>query len=142
MNYACGCCCQTTITKSVPLDKIQDVNIISDCCGDCCGCSEGPNQPYKMYVQTAGQCNPVAELSIFCIENVAEFRAKVLAAKRALGSNPSAAGAGKEGGVGEGGGVGGGAGLPGDPAVLLRVLERIEAAINNGVNELKAQRKG
>ena len=107
MQYACGCCCQTTITKSVPLDKIQDVNIISDCCGDCCGCSEGPNQPYKMYVQTAGQSNPVAELSTFCIENVADFRAKVLAAKRALGgsSSSSAAGAGKDG---EGGWVGGG----------------------------------
>jgi hypothetical protein len=139
MQYACGCCCQTTITKSVPLDKIQDVNIISDCCGDCCGCSEGPNQPYKMYVQTAGQSNPVAELSIFCIENVADFRAKVLAAKRALGgsSSSTAAGVGKEG-------EGGGGLVPaaGDNTVLLRVLERIEAAINNGVNELKAQRRG
>lgn len=32
-QYACGCCCQNTTTKSIPLDKIQDIELISDCCG-------------------------------------------------------------------------------------------------------------
>lgn len=32
--YGCGCCCQTTVNKSIPLDKVQDVMLISDCCGD------------------------------------------------------------------------------------------------------------
>ena len=34
--YSCGCCCQSTTHKTIPLDKIQDVMIVSDCCGDCC----------------------------------------------------------------------------------------------------------
>jgi hypothetical protein len=87
MSYGCGICCEATVTKTIPLDKIQDVNLVADCCGDCCGCSEGPRVAYKMAVQTAGLSGVAdAELSIACIEDMNNFRAAIFAAKRALGS--------------------------------------------------------
>ena len=88
MSYGCGLCCETTVTKTIPLDKIQDVNLVADCCGDCCGCSDGPRVAYKMAVQTAGLSGVAdAELSIACIEDMNNFRAAIFAAKRALGGH-------------------------------------------------------
>ena len=69
MQYACGCCCRSVSTKSIPLDKIQDVMLKGDCCGDCCGCSQGNLQPYQLHIQTAGSIggeNSAAELSVYC----------------------------------------------------------------------------
>lgn len=87
--YACGCCCQSTASKSIPLDKIQDLKLVSDCCGDCCGFSEGQGVPWQLHVQTAGSGGgdasaQQAELVAVCVKDVEAFRAKVLAAKRAL----------------------------------------------------------
>ncbi len=128
MQYACGFCCAETVTKNIPLDKIQDVELRANCCGDCCGCSEGKMRPYELHVQTAGAAGPDnrAELSVYCLEDVNEFRDAVLKAKRELTAGSSsgggAAGAGK-----------GGEGLPGsgDASVIVRVLERIEKAIHD-----------
>ena len=69
MQYSCGCCCRSIATKSIPLDKIQDVMLKGDCCGDCCGCSEGNLKPYQLHIQTAGSAggeNSAAELSVYC----------------------------------------------------------------------------
>jgi len=88
-KYGCGCCCQVTTQKSIPLDKIQDINIVSDCCGDCCGFSDGASVPWRMEVQTAGfsggdKSQTGAELTVFCLRDLTEFRRAVLSARRAL----------------------------------------------------------
>ena len=69
MLFTCGCCCKSVTTKSIPLDKVQDVMLKGDCCGDCCGCSEGGLKPYQLHIQTAGSSggeNSAAELSVYC----------------------------------------------------------------------------
>lgn len=132
MTYTCGCCCKETVTKNIPLDKIQDVMVQADCCGDCCQCSGGNQRPYQLHIQTAGLSGPAgAELSVYCLEDVSGFRQAVLNAKKALvGSSPAAAAAGA--------GKGGAESSAGEnSALILRALERIEAAINAGVAALK-----
>jgi hypothetical protein len=174
--YDCGVCCQKTTIKTVPLDKIQDVMLISDCCGDCCGFVPRAGTPYRILVQTAGLSGGpegVAELSLQCIEDPEGFRARVMAAKRALTSatnipHGGAAGAGKEqqhqyinpaagalspvavapyaGGAGYATAPYGGPGFapPGgyapatDMRPVLAVLERIEAALNEGLTRVHA----
>lgn len=96
--YACGCCCQSTESKSIPLDKIQDLALVSDCCGDCCGFSDGEGVPWQMRVQTAGSSGgdgnaQSAELVAFCVKDVEAFRRKVLEAKRAMLRGGSSGGA-------------------------------------------------
>lgn len=138
--YQCACCCQATSTKTIPLDKVQDVMIVSDCCGDCCGYVATPGAPYQLHVQTAGRGTPEAELSVYCVENIHEFRAAVLQAKRALNASaPSSAGADKVE-VNPAFGVGGAAVGAADQAMVVRVLERIEAALNEGLGEMRAAR--
>lgn len=67
MTYGCGCCCKSTVVKSIPLDKVQDVMLIGDCCGDVCGCSDGNNRPYQLQIQTAGASGAAAaELTAYC----------------------------------------------------------------------------
>jgi hypothetical protein len=81
MFYQCGCCCQKSETKIIPLEKIQDISLVSDCCGDCCNIVDRPGDVYKLHVQTAAMGGMIPELSVFCIENPREFKQKVLAAK-------------------------------------------------------------
>jgi len=180
--YACGLCCQQTVTKTIPLDKIQvrppharacaapsprrqhlvcltrslarspvvppqDVVLVSDCCGDCCGYST-PGKPYQMHVQTAGRGVEVAELTVVCLEDLEEFRTRVMAAKRAV----TGAGGGAAGGAGGGrpsalvtDGASGGdwgkggavatasAGDVAGNAAAVAVLERIERALAEGI---------
>ncbi|KAA0169418.1 hypothetical protein FNF27_06966 [Cafeteria roenbergensis] len=101
--YSCGCCCQTTRTMAIPLDKIQDLAMVSDCCGDCCGFSEGDGIPWQLHVQTAGSSASAdghaskAELVVFCLKDMTAFRSQVLTAKRKLlRGDVSGAPAGKE----------------------------------------------
>jgi hypothetical protein len=128
---------------------VQDVMIVSDCCGDCCGYVKTPGTPWQLHVQTAGRGTPEAELTVFCVENIQEFRAAVLQAKRTLAAAapagaPAAAGADKVLAnpaylAGSGGG-GGAAPAAADQAMVVRVLERIEAALSEGVAEARAAR--
>lgn len=88
-QFGCGLCCQTTVTKVVPLDRIQDIRLVSECCGDCCGWSEGTEVPWQVHVQTSGtSANPEqpnrAEIVVHCMKEPDEFRHRVMAAKRKL----------------------------------------------------------
>lgn len=185
MLYTCGCCCSSVTTKSIPLDKVQDVMLKGDCCGDCCGCSEGNLKPYQLHIQTAGQSgeNSAAELSAYCacicardlppphtlfllfpltlfalsppcpslnsllalptsaaaapragVEDAEGFRKAVMGAKRAL--TVGAAGAGTTMAGADKGGSEGAAQVQ-----MLRVLERIEAAIAEGVTTLRSPQR-
>ena len=116
--------------------------IVSDCCGDCCGYATAPGAPYALHVQTAGRGTPEAELSVFCVENIEEFRAAVLQAKRGLAAAaPASAGADKVAvNPAFGAGAAAAAAPAADQAMVVRVLERIEAALNEGVLEMRAAR--
>ena len=81
MKYEYGLCFQKTQTKIIPLEKIQDISLGSDCMGDMCGYANQRGEAYELHVQTAGQGGSDPELSIFCIENPREFKKKVLEAK-------------------------------------------------------------
>ena len=85
--YQCGCCCQASGTKIIPLEKIQDIALVSDCCGDCCNLVDRPGDVYQLHVQTAGFGGFMPELSIFCIENPREFKRRVLEAKNRVASD-------------------------------------------------------
>ena len=106
MLYACGCCCRSVTTKSIPLDKVQDVMLKGDCCGDCCGCSEGNLKPYQLHIQTAGASgeNSAAELSVYCERAAAAAAAASRCTLRALTPphtrNPLALAARRRGGHG------------------------------------------
>jgi GTPase Era involved in 16S rRNA processing len=65
----------------IPLDKIQDIELVSDWCGDTCGYVKKAGDIYQLHFQTAGQGTEKAELSVFCIENPREFKKSVLDAK-------------------------------------------------------------
>jgi len=80
-QYSCGLCCQSTKTKVIPLDKIQDIELVSDWCGDKCCYVDKAGDIYQVHFQTAGQGTEKAELSVFCIENPREFKKHVLDAK-------------------------------------------------------------
>lgn len=154
--FQCGCCCQATTTKSIPLDKVQDIELVSDCCGDTCGWVPAAGRPYKLHVQTAGLSGPEggAELTVVCLRDPEALRAKVLAAKRSvLGGGGSSA----PPQVAMGGAMppphamhaGGGAAVvptsnPIMPPVatqhVVAVLERIERALNEGLVEMRSQR--
>lgn len=138
--YACACCCQNTTTKTIPLDKVQDVMIVSDCCGDCCGYAEAGGAPYQLHVQTAGQGTPTPELSVFCLSNMTEFRAAVLAAKRQLTEAAGGGAAAADGGAGADKGTKNPAfgAAAGGNEMVVRVLERIEAALNEGLRDMRA----
>lgn len=58
--YSCGCCCQVTQKKTIPLDKVQDVALVADCCGDTCGYTAEKGKPYQGRIETAGSGNPKA----------------------------------------------------------------------------------
>lgn len=95
--YQGGMCCAVTKQKSIPLDKITDVVLQSDCCGDCCGYSTGTGVPYKMVIMTAGSpgadgggtgagCSNVSgsNTTIFCIKDLEDFASRIRVARRAL----------------------------------------------------------
>ena len=146
--YACGCCCQTKKTMTIPLDKIQDVAIVADCCGDCCGFVRTPGAPYQLHVQTAGRGTPEAELSVFCVENIQEFRSAVLQAKRALSATAASSGSDATGAekvianpVFSSQSASQGVAPAANQEMVVRILERIEQALNEGVvAELRAAR--
>lgn len=81
MKYEYGLCFQKTQSKIIPLEKIQDISLGSDCLGDMCGYASTKGEAYELHIQTAGQGGSDPELSIFCIENPREFKKKVLEAK-------------------------------------------------------------
>lgn len=84
--YQCCICCQNTQTKIIPLEKIQDIVLVSNCCGDTCCFVDEAGQEWQMHFQTAGM-GPLPELSVFCIENPREFKRAVLEAKTRIESN-------------------------------------------------------
>lgn len=167
--YACGCCCQVTQKKAIPLDKVQDVALVADCCGDTCGYTAEKGKPYKGQIETAGSGNPKAgpELTVVCLEDLEGFRSAVLAAKRRLlaggGGLPVAApytGADKSvqlvasgpealmaraaatvpSAVASASGGAGGAG--GDSAEIVAALHRIERTLQEGVAMMAARPAG
>jgi hypothetical protein len=155
-TYDAGCCCQSTVVKTIPLDKIQDLNLVADCCGDCCGFVTEKGSPYKLVVQTAGSSDDGPELTIVCIENIAKFRKKVFAAKKALASSAAvdggvsgaakaavsgeASGSAEKFAAGVHGADGGHVARSAEAARMLATLERIERLVENGVLELRATR--
>jgi hypothetical protein len=82
--FNCGFCCQETQSKTIPLDRIQDINIISDWIGDCCGVVDTPGEEYQVQVQTAAMGTPFPELIVISIENPRGFKRQVLEAKQRL----------------------------------------------------------
>lgn len=154
--YQCGFCCQQTTTKNVPLDKIQDVVLVADCCADTCGYAMTKGKPWQLQIQTAGMGVQVPEVVIVCIKDLEGFRAEVLAAKRRIitGSVLGATGAPKAA-IGAAGASDvvhnplsasqapasiGGSGA--DAAAVVAVLERIERALNEGLAQYRSQHIG
>jgi hypothetical protein len=88
--YGCGFCCQTTETKVIPLDRIQDIALVSDWIGDQCGVVDTPGENYHIQVQTAAMGTMMPELCVACIENPREFKKAVLQAKNKLKASDAA----------------------------------------------------
>jgi hypothetical protein len=82
--YGCGFCCQQTETKVIPLNRIQDIALVSDWVGDNCGIVDTPGEAYQIQVQTAAMGTHLPELFVVCIENPREFKRKVMEAKNVL----------------------------------------------------------
>lgn len=93
--YGCGICCQETASKVIPLDRIQDIAIISNWIGDSCGVVDTKGEPYMVQIQTAAMGTPFPELCVASIENPREFKRQVLEAKRKLATNNSMTGQSK-----------------------------------------------
>ncbi len=93
--YECGMCCQKSGTKIIPLDKIQDIVLVSDYCGDCCNLGDNPGDVYQLHIQTAAMGGMLPELSVFCIENPQEFKQKILEAKNKIVSDMNIVGQSK-----------------------------------------------
>jgi hypothetical protein len=93
--YSCGFCCQQSGTKIIPLEKIQDVAVVSDWIGDTCGVVDARGEVYQIHFQTAGMGIAMPELSVFCIENPREFKKKVLEAKNRVITDTNIAGQSK-----------------------------------------------
>jgi hypothetical protein len=84
MIYQYGFCCQTSGTKTIPLEKIQDIALISDWIGDSCGVVDKAGETYQLHVQTAAMGGVIPELCVYCIENPREFKVKVMDAKNKI----------------------------------------------------------
>lgn len=154
-TYSLGFCCQTTVTRVVPLDKIQDVVLVSDCCGDRCGFVPVAGRPYRLEVQTAGVGVQLPEVAVACINDIESFRTEVMAAKRralglAQGTPGSASGAAKyaaaaasssQAMAAEIHAATSGFTTGADTAAVLAVLERIERAVTEGVGHLRSQQR-
>jgi hypothetical protein len=95
MNYTCGFCCQQTFTKIIPLNRIQDLALVSDWIGDTCGIVNTKGESYQIHVQTAGMGIGV-ELCIICIENPREFKRKVMEAKNRVSLDTNLSGQNQE----------------------------------------------
>lgn len=93
--YQCGICCQNSKTIVIPLKRIQDIELVSDCCGDCCGFVDTPGQPYKLFVQTAAMGGMMPELVVICIEDPREFKRQVMTARNAVRTDTNIAGQSK-----------------------------------------------
>jgi hypothetical protein len=93
--YKYGVCCQTSGTITIPLEKIQDVQVISDWMGDCCGIVEQKGDVYQLHVQTAAMGGFAPELVVFCLEDIRDFKKKVIEARNALKSGGQPASQGK-----------------------------------------------
>ncbi len=125
--YQCGTCFQDTHNKIIPLEKIQDIVLVSNCCGDTCGFVDKPGDVYQLHFQTAGQGTPIPELSIFCIENPREFKRMVLEAKQKIVSQTTLTGHAKTSET-----------LPlvhidqGQQERLFRILEKFESQMDKG----------
>lgn len=81
--YQCGVCCQSSNTVVIPLDRIQDISLVSNWVGDCCGIVDTPGEVYQLHVETAARVG-FPELRVYCIENPRDFKKKVLEAKNNL----------------------------------------------------------
>jgi hypothetical protein len=90
--YGCGLCCQESGSKVIPLDRIQDIALISDWVGDKCGIVDSPGELYQVQVQTAAMGTMLPELCVVCIENPREFKKAVMEAKNKLKSDSSGQG--------------------------------------------------
>jgi hypothetical protein len=95
MIYGCGFCCQQTQTKVIPLNRIQDIALVSDWMGDNCGIVDTKGEAYQVQVQTAAMGTFLPELFVVCIENPREFKRKVLEAKNSLAVAEASAGQAK-----------------------------------------------
>jgi len=144
-TYACGCCCQSTTHKSVPLDRIQDIRVVSDCCGDCCGWSDGPGIPWRLEVQTAGSSGGEGgssgpELTAFCVKDTVAFRRAVLDARRRLRGGGDGGPAPKEAPASSPHGRAASAAV-GDSDHAAATLDRMEALMREALELMRAKHR-
>eukprot|EP00486_Rosalina_sp_Unknown_P000806 CAMPEP_0201564970 /NCGR_PEP_ID=MMETSP0190_2-20130828/3735_1 /ASSEMBLY_ACC=CAM_ASM_000263 /TAXON_ID=37353 /ORGANISM="Rosalina sp." /LENGTH=246 /DNA_ID=CAMNT_0047981867 /DNA_START=43 /DNA_END=783 /DNA_ORIENTATION=+ len=69
--YGCCCCCWNESTKSVPLDKITDLQVQQGCIQRCFDIRE-------IRVETASATNEMPELRLIGLHNALETRTKIL----------------------------------------------------------------
>jgi hypothetical protein len=65
----------STTKTNIPYEKITDVSVTTDCISDCCGLK-------TLVIQTAGA--PTAEGRINFVEDVEEYRRRILSAKKGI----------------------------------------------------------
>ena len=69
--YGCCCCCWNESTKSVPLDKITDLQVQQGCIQRCFDIKE-------IRVETASATNEMPEMRLIGLNNPLEIRTKIL----------------------------------------------------------------
>lgn len=79
----------------IPLNRIQDIALVSDWMGDNCGIVDTNGEVYQIQVQTAAMGTHLPELFVVCIENPREFKRKILEAKNSLAVAEASAGQAK-----------------------------------------------
>jgi len=77
-----GCCCVfwNESTKSVPLDKITDLQVQQGCIQKCYGIKE-------IRVETASATNEMPEMKLVGLENALEIRSQILRVRDTIGAN-------------------------------------------------------
>eukprot|EP01084_Bolivina_argentea_P259918 438778_1 len=74
--YGCCCCCWNESTKSVPLDKITDLQIQQ-------GCLQRMYDVHEIRVETASATKEAPEMQLIGLHQPREIRAKILKARDA-----------------------------------------------------------
>jgi len=126
LSYDMGMCGNST--KSVPLDRIQDITVSANCLAKCVGVS-------NVSIQTAGSGGPQAEIVIFAPRNATMVRDMITSRRDAMVGHARS-------GVNLGDGTGGITATAESPlmggvqAEMRDTLGRIESLIKAGVDRL------
>eukprot|EP01084_Bolivina_argentea_P092744 166834_1 len=77
--YGCCCCCWNQSTKSVPLNKITDLQVQQGCIQKCFDIRE-------IRVETASATNEMPEMRLIGLHNALEIRTKILKVRDNVGN--------------------------------------------------------